>query len=46
MAKIANKHCNKIYVTDDNPRNESPTKIRKQLLKYISKNKVFNIISS
>ena len=43
MAKIANEHCNKIYVTDDNPRNESPKKIRKQLLKYISKNKVFNI---
>ena len=43
MAKIANEHCNKIYVTDDNPRNESPTKIRKHLLKYISKNKVFDI---
>ena len=35
MAKIANENCNKIYVTDDNPRNESPKKIRKQLLKYI-----------
>ena len=28
MAKIANKHCNKIYVTDDNPRNEDPKKIK------------------
>ena len=26
MAKIANKYCKKIYVTDDNPRNENPKK--------------------
>ena len=37
MAKIANKYCKKIYVTDDNPRNENPKKIRAELLKYISK---------
>ena len=43
MAKIANDNCKKIYITDDNPRNENPQKIRKQLLKYISKNKAFNI---
>ena len=43
MAKIADKNCKKIYVTDDNPRNENPQKIRSQLIKYISKNKVFNI---
>ena len=24
MAKIADKNCKKIYVTDDNPRNENP----------------------
>ena len=35
MAKIANYNCKKIYITDDNPRNESPNKIRKELLKYI-----------
>ena len=35
MAKIANKMCNKIYITDDNPRNESPKKIRNDLLKFI-----------
>ena len=29
MAKIANKYCNKVYVTDDNPRNENPKKIRR-----------------
>ncbi len=43
MAKIANQNCKKIYITDDNPRNENPKKIRTELLKYISKNKVFNI---
>ena len=43
MAKIANKHCKKIYVTDDNPRNENPKKIRQALMKYIDKNKAFNI---
>ena len=43
MAKIANKYCKKIYITDDNPRNENPKKIRQVLLKYIDKNKTFNI---
>ena len=43
MAAIANDHCKKIYITDDNPRNESPKKIRNQLLKFINKNQVFNI---
>ena len=43
MAKIANNNCKKIYVTDDNPRNEDPKKIRNHLLKYIKKNKAFNI---
>ena len=43
MAKIANNLCKKIYITDDNPRNENPKKIRNQILKYISKNKAFDI---
>ena len=43
MAKIANDNCKKIYITDDNPRNEKPQKIRKDLLKNISKSKSFNI---
>ena len=43
MAKIANSNCKKIYVTDDNPRNEDPEKIRNDLLKHINKNKVQNI---
>ncbi len=43
MSKIANENCKKIYITDDNPRNEKPEKIRKDLSKNILKNKSFNI---
>ena len=43
MAKIANKNCKKIFITDDNPRNESPIKIRNTLAQYIKKDKLFNI---
>ena len=35
MAKIASKNCDKIYITDDNPRNEKPEKIRKEIIKNI-----------
>ena len=31
MGKIANKLCNYIYLTDDNPRNENPKNIREVL---------------
>ncbi len=34
MGKIAFKLASKVYITDDNPRNENPNKIRKQILKY------------
>ena len=37
MGKIASKYCRKIFVTDDNPRNEDPKKIRKEILKYCPK---------
>ena len=43
MARIANKNCKKIYVTDDNPRNENPEKIRGEIIKNISIEKSFNI---
>ena len=43
MARIANDNCKKIYITDDNPRNEKPQKIRNDLLKNISKSRSFNI---
>ena len=40
MAKVANSICKKIYVTDDNPRNEKPEKIRREIVKYLKK-KIF-----
>ena len=33
MGSIAKKYCNKIYITDDNPRNENPKKIRNHIMK-------------
>ena len=32
MGAIANRYANKVYITDDNPRNEDPKKIRKAIL--------------
>ena len=43
MAKVADTYCRKIYVTDDNPRNEDPKKIRNEIIKNINFNKHFNI---
>ena len=43
IGKIVNKACKKIYVTDDNPRNENPKKIRSELLKHITKSKASDI---
>ena len=43
MAKIVNSHCKKIYITDDNPRNENPHRIRQTILKYINDRDCFNI---
>ncbi len=34
MGIIANKYASKVYITDDNPRNENASKIRKTILKY------------
>ncbi len=45
MAKIAKEHCKKIYVTDDNPRNEKPEKIRREIIKNINNYNCFNIAS-
>ncbi len=39
MALIANKYAERVYITDDNPRNENPSLIRKTLKKYCSKAK-------
>jgi len=43
MGKIANKYCDRIYLTDDNPRNENPKTIRSSVKKNINKSKVFEI---
>jgi len=43
MGKIANYYCDKIYLTDDNPRTEDPKKIRLDLKKPINKLKLFEI---
>ena len=40
MGRIAKKFANKIYLTDDNPRNESPSKIREDIKKGIKKFRV------
>ena len=40
MGKIAEKYSDKIYLTDDNPRGESPIKIRNDIKKGIKKIKL------
>ena len=37
MGKIADRYADRIYLTDDNPRNESPSKIRKDIKKVLKK---------
>jgi len=37
QGKIAKKYCRKIFVTDDNPRNENPKKIRNSIIKGCKK---------
>ncbi len=43
MGKIANDYCDKIYITDDNPRYENPKKIRSIIKKQVDKLKCFEI---
>tara|TARA_B110000503_G_scaffold64317_1_gene101394 strand:+ start:1990 stop:4836 length:2847 start_codon:yes stop_codon:yes gene_type:complete len=43
MGKIANQYCERIYLTDDNPRNENPKKIRSSIKKNIDKSKICEI---
>ena len=45
MGKIADKFCSSIYLTDDNPRNENPKKIRTSIKKSITKSKLIEIPS-
>jgi MurE/MurF fusion protein len=43
MGKIANDLCDKIYLTDDNPRSENPKKIRIEVKRQIKKSKIEEI---
>ncbi len=43
MGKIAQKYSDKIYLTDDNPRYENPSKIRMEIKKGIKKIKIHEI---
>ena len=45
MGQIANQFCNKIYLTDDNPRKENPKKIRLSIKRKINKSKLYEIPS-
>ena len=43
MGKIANRYCDKVYLTDDNPRHENPKSIRNSIKKNINKSKIYEI---
>jgi len=43
MGKIVNQYCNRIYLTDDNPRHENPKEIRTSIKKNINKSKIYEI---
>jgi len=45
MGRIASNYCKKIYLTDDNPRNENPKKIRNEIKTQISRKKLIEISS-
>ncbi len=45
MGNIASKYCDKVYLTDDNPRNENPKLIRFQIKKGIKNIKFLEIAS-
>ena len=41
MGKIAEKYSDKIYLTDDNPRDENPSNIRTDIKKGIRRTKIY-----
>ena len=43
MGQIAEKYSDEIYLTDDNPRNEKPSKIRNEIKKGIKNKKIYEI---
>ena len=42
MGRIANKYCNKVFITDDNPRYEDPHKIRSEIAKGCNKSRIIS----
>ena len=44
MAKVCEKYADKIYITDDNPRNESPKSIRQMIISGFKKKRGFQNI--
>ena len=43
MGKIANQYCDRVYLTDDNPRYENPKIIRNSIKRHINKSKICEI---
>ena len=43
MGKIADIYSDEIFLTDDNPRYESPAQIRKEIKKGIKRKKIYEI---
>jgi len=43
MGKMANQYCDKIFLTDDNPRYENPKVIRASIKKNINNSKIYEI---
>ena len=43
MGKIAEKYSDRIYLTDDNPRNEDPSTIRKDIKKGIKRTNIWEL---
>ena len=37
MGEVADKYCEKIYITSDNPRNEDPASIRNEIASHCKK---------
>ncbi len=43
MGKIASNFCQKIFVTDDNPRSENPKKIRNEIIRNIKQKDCYSV---
>ena len=43
MGKVADTYSDKVYITDDNPRNERPSKIRNEIINGIKRKKFIEI---